>query len=122
MTIATTLAGPLHDRQRPRAHHGRVVTCSVLASAGLLTAATVATASTAPQSSAAARTVSIGKSVCFDITGWQDVCLDGEHVAHLRLAGLQPGECAEVSFSGERPTALSLQRVRQVACPARGTR
>jgi len=96
--------------------------CSVLAGAGLLTAATVATASTAPQSSATARTVSTGEAVCLDITGWQEVCLDRRHIAHLQLAGLRPGECAEVLFSGERPTPVSLQRVRPVACATGGMR
>ena len=69
------------------------------------------TPSTAPGTvTRAART-----EVCLH-TDAHDVCLDREHVEHLGLSGLRPGDCVDATWTGDLVVAESLVRVVRSAC------
>ncbi len=82
----------------------------------LVMAALVAFAGTVllrqPAPTTAAGTVTSARTdeVCLTTSG-HDVCLDREHVEHLALAGLRPGDCVDVTRTSDLVVAESLVRV-----------
>ncbi|WP_328294468.1 hypothetical protein OG218_17315 [Kineococcus sp. NBC_00420] len=87
-----------------------VVTAALLALA-LAVLLRQPTPSTAPGTvTRAART-----EVCLRTAG-HDVCLDREHVDHLGLSGLRPGDCVAATWTGDLLVAESLVRVVRSAC------
>ena len=87
-----------------------VVTAALLALA-LAVLLRQPTPSTAPGTvTHAART-----EVCLRTDG-HDVCLDREHVEHLGLSALRPGDCVDATWTGDLVVAESLVRVVRSAC------
>ncbi|MEW1956402.1 hypothetical protein [Kineococcus sp. NPDC059986] len=48
--------------------------------------------------------------VCLDAQG-HDVCLDREHVEHLRVGAMRTGDCVDVTWAGDLVVAASLVSV-----------
>ena len=82
-----------------------------------LAALAVAVLARQPTRTTAAGTVTSAAAaeVCLQ-AGGHDVCLDREHVDHLQLAGVRPGDCLRVTWTGDLVVAESLVSVLATPC------